>query len=270
MPAAACYLHPLKVIMMHNTAMQLCIVIPIYNHDLAFSKMLQEIIKYQYPCVLVNDGSDNDCVNRLQNIIKDSVENIVLLHHPYNQGKGKAVITGLRYAITAGYTHAIQIDADGQHNPGDIPNFVMLAEKYPNAIIAGYPRYDDSVPSARYYARYLTHIWVWIHTWSTTIKDSMCGFRLYPLLAMKNLIQQQNIGSRMDFDTDIIVRAYWQGIKIVNHETNVIYPRDGISHFRLLKDNVLITVMHTKLFFGMLWRIPMLIKRYLRSGGNDV
>jgi hypothetical protein len=111
------------------------------------------------------------------------------------------------------------------------------------------------------YARYLTHIFVWINTLSLDIKDSMCGFRLYPLDAVMELVGHQPIGHRMNFDTDILVRLYWQGLDVINLPTRVTYPSDGVSHFRLFLDNVLITRMHTILFFGMLLRFPVLLTR---------
>jgi len=159
-----------------------------------------------------------------------------------------------------GFTHALQIDADGQHATADIPLFLAAMAESPNALIAGYPQFDKSVPLFRYYGRYATHIWVWINTLSTTIRDSMCGFRLYPLNAACELFRSENIGNRMDFDCEFIVRWYWRGLAIKQLKTQVIYPESGNSNFKLLRDNALISWMHTKLFFGMLLRIPSLLR----------
>lgn len=132
-------------------------------------------------------------------------------------------------------------------------------------MICGYPVYDDSVPRARLYGRYATHIWVWINTLSFAIKDSMCGLRIYPLAATLRVVERQRIGRRMDFDTEIAVRLYWSGMGVVNLPTRVRYPEDGVSHFRVWRDNLLISAMHTRLFFGMLWRSPKLLWRKLAS-----
>ena len=132
-------------------------------------------------------------------------------------------------------------------------------------MIAGYPIYDETVPAIRLYARYLTHVWVWINTLSLEIRDSMCGFRVYPLAPVMQLIARQKVGLRMDFDTEILVRLYWAGLAVVNLPTRVAYPTDGVSHFRVWLDNVLITRMHTVLFFGMLPRIPRLLARKWRT-----
>ena len=107
--------------------------------------------------------------------------------------------------------------------------------------------------------------WVWINTLSRQIKDSMCGFRVYPLAPIIALDQRQKLGARMNFDIEVLVRLYWDGLKIINIRTPVSYPSDGVSHFRGLVDNFLISRMHTTLFFGMLLRLPLLIARHRRA-----
>jgi hypothetical protein len=135
----------------------------------------------------------------------------------------------------------------------------------PGAVIAGCPIYDQSVPAVRLYARYLTHVWVWINTLSLAIRDSMCGFRVYPLAPVMSLLGRRTLGRRMNFDTDIVVRLFWAGVPVVNLPTRVGYPSDGVSHFRAFRDNVLITRMHTVLFFGMLLRLPVLLAHKWRA-----
>src|SRR5206468_913777 len=120
---------------------------------------------------------------------------------------------------------------------------------------------DESVPRGRLYGRYATHVWVWINTLSLDIRDSMCGFRVYPLASLVELLDDARIGWRMDFDTDVIVRLHWRGVPVVNQPTRVTYPRDGISHFRMGRDNLRISWMHARLFAGMLLRAPMLLWR---------
>jgi len=120
------------------------------------------------------------------------------------------------------------------------------------------------VPKGRLYARYLTHVMVWINTLSLQIRDSMCGYRLYPLPAVLALIESAKIGKRMDFDSDILVRLTWRGQPMQWLQTRVHYPLDGVSHFRMFHDNVLISSMHTRLFFGMLLRSPVILWRRWR------
>lgn len=245
--------------------LKFCIVIPVYDHEHAIAAVVSDILKQGLSCILVDDGSSINCAQVLEALAATTPEQVTLIKHKFNLGKGAAVLTGFVAAAEAGYTHVVQIDADGQHSVTDVPKFLTAATLHPDAIIAGYPVYDESVPAVRLYGRYLTHIWVWINTLSLEIKDSMCGFRVYPIAAVIDLMKHQKIGARMNFDTDILVRLYWQGLNVVNLPTRVAYPTDGVSHFRVFFDNVLITRMHTNLFFGMLMRIPSLLARKRRS-----
>ncbi|AZN36306.1 glycosyltransferase family 2 protein [Iodobacter ciconiae] len=240
--------------------MKICVVIPVYNHGEAITAVVNAVHGHHLHCILVDDGSNADCAAVLDRLEKKG-HNTSLVRLQQNQGKGGAMIAGLRYAYDLGYSHALQIDADGQHNAADIPTFIALARQNTQALIFGYPVYDKSVPKARFYGRYATHIWVWINTLSLAIKDSMCGFRIYPLAPTIALLNSCHIGRRMDFDIDIAVRLCWRGIPIINQPTRVTYPSDGISHFKALLDNVLISRMHAKLFIGMLLRSPRLIWR---------
>jgi hypothetical protein len=172
-------------------------------------------------------------------------------------------MSGLREAFASGYSHALQIDADGQHDTGDIPRFLALARERPEAVVTGRPVYDASVPRGRLIARNLTHVWVWIETLSFDIRDSMCGFRVYPLRPVVEVLNRSRPGRRMDFDPEILVRLFWAGTPVLTIPTRVIYPLGGQSHFRMVHDNVLITAMHVRLVFGMLWRLPRLLGRKL-------
>src|SRR5262249_28621271 len=238
-----------------------CVVIPVYNHEQAAPAVIEDVLSQGYGCVVVDDGSGPACASLLDELAVMYPDHIKLLRHEVNRGKGSAVLTGFRHAYEAGYTHVVQIDADGQHRTADIPRFLDRAAASPEALIVGYPMFDESVPPMRFYARYLTHVWVWINTLSFAIKDSMCGFRVYPLAAVITLDRSIRLGKRMDFDTEVTVRLHWAGVKVINVPTVVVYPRDGISHFRVWSDNVRISLMHANLFFGMLLRLPALISR---------
>ena len=244
--------------------MKICFIIPIYNHEHKLAALLNGLQKYNYPIYLIDDGSDTQSQNKIDEIInqfnaKYPKAHLVLIRLAQNQGKGAAVMTGFVQAYAKGFSHAIQIDADFQHDINDVKKFVALSKQNPNALICGVPIYDETVPKGRLYPRYITHFWVWIHTLSFAIKDSMCGYRLYPLSTTCQLILQTKIAKRMNFDTDIIVRLKWRNVKIINCATKVTYHADVPSNFRLFKDNIGISWMHTKLFFGMLLRLPILI-----------
>jgi hypothetical protein len=120
--------------------------------------------------------------------------------------------------------------------------------------------FDASMPKTRHLGRYLTHVWIWLETLSFEITDSMCGFRIYPVHAVNPLLSERWLGRRMDFDPEILVRLHWQNTPIRELSTRVVYPADGRSNFKLLRDNVLITAMHVRLVAGMLLRLPVLLK----------
>lgn len=252
--------------MMKTNTFKPLIVVPVYNHAKPASILVEKIQSFNIPCLLVDDGSEPACGIALDALRERFPQTVQVLHLSENQGKGGAVMTGFRHAAGQGYTHVLQIDADGQHVPADIPGFLTEAEQYPEQIICGCPIYDDSVPKARLYGRYATHIWVWINTLSFEIRDSMCGFRVYPLNRIMLVLDRYNIGKRMDFDIDIMVRAHWSGIRVRNHPTRVTYPEDGVSHFDALHDNIRISKMHTKFFFLMAVTWPaILYRRWTRA-----
>ena len=236
-------------------------VVPVYNHPATIGEVTRQILAHGLRCILVDDGSSPDCAEVLDRIVAQNRRHVSLVRMPWNQGKGAAMVAGFRSAATRGHTHVLQIDADGQHACADIPRFLDRAREHPGAVISGCPVYDESVPRARLYGRYATHVWVWINTLSLDIRDSMCGFRVYPLAALLPLLDSARIGRRMDFDSDVIVRLHWRGVPVLNQPTRVTYPQDGISHFRLLRDNARISLMHARLFLGMLLRSPVLLWR---------
>ena len=241
---------------MLSTAFSPCVVIPCYNHGAMMASVLARLAPFNLPVIVVDDGSDAATQLQLATL---NAPQLSLLRLDSNQGKGAAVIHGLRAAAARGFTHAVQIDADGQHQAEDLPLMLAEAERFPDALISGQPLYDDSIPKSRLYGRYITHFWVWIETLSLSIRDSMCGFRVYPLAATLALCDRRAIGQRMDFDTEIMVRLYWQGTRSRFIPTRVTYPASGLSHFDALYDNLRISWMHTRLFFGMLPRIPRLL-----------
>ncbi len=213
---------------------------------------------HHLPCIIVDDGSDKKTKQQLE-ISKKQFPWVFLVTRPTNEGKGAAVLTGLNEAINQHYTHAIQIDADGQHNPNDISKFLTAITLDAKALIMGTPIYDASAPKSRLYGRKITNFWVAIETLSLEIQDAMCGYRAYPLNEIAPLIHRYNFGKGMNFDIEILVRAYWHRIKLIPLATKVTYPDDGSSHFKPWKDNLGISWLHTRLFFGMLKRLPSLL-----------
>jgi predicted LPLAT superfamily acyltransferase len=238
-----------------------CIVIPVYNHGEALVGTLDSLSGYALPTIVVDDGSDEKTKAIVADLaVKTDIELVSL---PQNLGKGGAVMAGLRVAHQRGFTHVLQIDADGQHDLSDVDTLLDKARKQPDALISGEPQFDDTVPASRLYGRWITRFWVWVETLSLDIPDAMCGFRVYPLESTIRLLDSKKLGLRMDFDIEVAVRLYWRGVPFVAVPTHVIYPVDGTSHFQVLQDNWRISRMHTILFFGMLLRLPLLLFRKL-------
>ncbi|MGR9053032.1 MAG: glycosyltransferase family 2 protein [Gammaproteobacteria bacterium] len=244
--------------------MKCCVIVPVYNHEHAVGRVIDRLKPCGLPCYLVNDGSSAACGAVLETLADREKSWITLLERPANGGKGAAVSDGLKRAIADGFSHALQIDADGQHNAEDIGRFLVLAQQHPDKLLLGRPHFDAATPKSRLYGRQFTNLWIWINTLSFAVADGMCGFRCYPLAAVAKLFDSVRLGQRMDFDIEIAVRLYWQGVDIVNIDTEVRYPLDGISHFDLLEDNLLISRIHARLFFGMLLRLPRLLMRHFR------
>lgn len=242
-----------------------CVVIPIYNHKAEIGATLARLVPHGLPVFVVDDGSDAATQAVLGELAQRHAGQLTLLRRARNGGKGAAVMTGLAAARAGGFTHALQIDADGQHDATDVPRFVRAAQDDPRAVVLGRPVYDESVPKARRYGRYLTHVWVWVETLSFQIRDAMCGFRMYPLASTCRLIDEVALPTRMDFDIEILVRLAWRGVRFRSIETRVTYAQGGLSHFDVVRDNLRISKSHTRLVAGMLLRLPVLIARKLFS-----
>lgn len=235
-------------------------VIPVYNHERAVPAVAAALRAHGLPVILVDDGSNDACRRSLEALVAQTGDRLVRLD--VNGGKGAAVIAGLRAARAAGYSHALQVDADGQHDLGDVPRFLAASTADPAAVVCGKPVFDATIPRVRLVSRYITHVLVWLQTLSLRdVRDSMCGFRLYPIEAVLEVVDCDGVGRRMDFDVELLVKLSWRGHRMTWLDTRVRYPADGLSHFRMLLDNLLLARMHVRLVAGMLWRAPRLVAR---------
>lgn len=232
---------------------QLCAIIPSRNHVQALPAIAARLVAAGLPVIIVDDGSDAPARDALA-ALHDPAGEIEVIRLPHSHGKGGAVKAGFRRAEVRGFTHALQIDADGQHDLGALPDMLRQARRHPDAIIIGQPIFDASMPLGRRLGRWVTHAWVWIETLSLRIRDSMCGFRVYPLQPVMQLLAAEPVGDRMDFDTEILVRLFWRGVEVRPVAVRVIYPEGNTSNFDLLRDNLLISRMHARLVLGMLGR----------------
>jgi len=240
--------------------MSYCFVVPHFNHVEAFAafvpRLNEQINRLGVACIVVDDGSEPDTKQRLVALLKQ-YPHIHLVEHAQNRGKGAAMWSGAHAARALGITHMLQIDADGQHDSEDVSLFIADSRKHPQAIISGAPQFDETAPKARVYGRKVTDFWVALETWSLNIEDSLCGFRIYPLTEFERVFDKYHIGKRMDFDTDVLVKSVWQGIKIRFIKTKVVYLEKNVSHFHYWQDNLRLIWLHTRLMTGMTVRLPL-------------
>lgn len=239
---------------------RLCVLIPTHNHHRALPEIVETLNRHNLPVFIVDDGSQQETQLALKSLCQHFPA-IQMLRLEKNQGKGAAIRVGMKWVDEQGFTHAFQIDADGQHDLTTLNDFLTLSKNNPQGLISGHPLYDQSIPLGRKIGRWFTHIWAWIETLSLSITDSMCGFRIYPVKQSVFIFNSQKIGTHMDFDTQIMVHLFWAGTPVLMHPVRVTYPQGNLSNFRVWSDNWLITKMHTKLFFGMLKNLPSLLRR---------
>jgi glycosyltransferase involved in cell wall biosynthesis len=238
------------------------VVIPIYNHKDTITQVVDSLEDLELPCFIVDDGSDSSTKQVLSkiNLEKQQVE---VITRSVNGGKGAAVTTGLLAAFEKGFTHALQVDADGQHQISDAQVFLERSSSQPDALVLGRPIFADNAPKSRVYGRRVTHFFVWLETLSLEIKDTLCGFRVYPLSAFKVIANKTRLRERMDFDPEIAVRMHWAGVPVLNINTPVKYDQKGLSHFDFKWDNLRMILLHTQLLLEMVVRLPSILFRRL-------
>ena len=213
------------------------------------------------PVWVVVDGSRDSSAERLQELAEDD-PGLRVLVLPTNQGKGAAVLHGLELAQTQGYTHALTMDADGQHPADLIPEFMRTSQAQTEAMILGLPVFDASAPALRVKGRRVSNCFVQLETLWTGIGDSLFGFRVYPIAPLTRIMRGQRWMRRFDFDPEAAVRLRWAGVPAVNLPAPVRYldpEAGGVSHFRYGRDNLLLTFMHLRLLMGFVIRLPWLL-----------
>lgn len=241
------------------SAFRPCAIVPSHNHWRVAGHVVAGLRAAGLPVIVIDDGSAEPARSALA-ALHDPAGGVTVRRLDVNQGKGGAVVEGFRLALAAGHTHAVQVDADGQHDLGAVPDLLALARRHPQALVTGVPVYDASIPRGRAIGRWITHVWVWVETLSLRLRDTMCGFRVYPLDPVRRLLDDGvRIGRRMDFDTEIMVRLFWRGTPVAELPVRVTYPPDNTSNFDMLRDNVRISLMHTRLVLTMLTRFPAIL-----------
>ncbi|MDO5102364.1 MAG: glycosyltransferase family 2 protein [Lautropia sp.] len=234
--------------------MKVAALIPHFNHEAKVHQVVSAMRGQGLDVLIVDDGSDAKAHEVLKRLAAQ--DDGVRVHFcPQNGGKGHAMKVGFRWADELGYSHVLQVDADAQHHLADATRMLMMSRQHPDTLICGKPVYGDDAPKARLYGRKLTNFWATVNAEGTRIHDAMCGFRLYPLAPVLQVIEHYRTGDRMEFDIAILVYLSWQKVPIIWIPTTVRYDQHGVSHFMPFKDNARISLLHTRLCFEHIGRL---------------
>jgi len=215
--------------------MKPCVIIPCYNHNDTLNEVLEKI---SLPVIVVDDGSD----------IPVEANVFELLRIEKNSGKAKALQIGFKKAKTLGFTHAITLDSDAQHDASLIETFLELAKENPNDLITGTRDFSlQEIPEKRRFLNKFANFWFKFET-KTFLSDTQCGYRCYPLELIENL--KISFG-RYAYEAEILVKTVWAGHKILTIEIPTIYTQKSLatSHYKPFKDTFLMSMMNTKLSF---------------------
>jgi glycosyltransferase involved in cell wall biosynthesis len=239
------------------------VLIPSYNPGAKVYETVRAARRFWTPVWVVVDGSnDGSAEGLLAMAAQDAGLRVLIL--PRNQGKGAAVLHGLEQAAAVGFSHVLTMDSDGQHPAERIPDFMAESIRQPAAMILGVPIFDASAPGLRVQGRRVSNFLANLETLWAGIGDSLFGFRVYPVEALRQVMRHQPWMRRFDFDAEAVVRLCWRGVRPVNLPVPVRYYRveeGGVSHFNYLRDNLLLAWMHTRLFAGFVLRLPVLLVR---------
>ncbi|GMO29712.1 MAG: hypothetical protein Ta2F_05130 [Termitinemataceae bacterium] len=242
-------------------------LVPVYNHGKTALSLAKDLDTFDMPIILVDDGSNDETKSYLQRSCT-LYKNCILITQKKNCGKGAAINAGIDKAHCLNLSHVLQIDADGQHDFNRAIFFLSEALKNPQALICGYPEYDETVPQIRKKGRVIANTWTKIVTLDYNITDSMCGFRVYPVEPTRAVMRNFFIDKRMGFDIEILVRLVWKNTPTIFYPVSVTYPHDGTSNFHFVRDNIRISLVFTRLFFGMILRLPILLSRKMQRCKN--
>jgi glycosyltransferase involved in cell wall biosynthesis len=243
------------------------VLIPSYNPGDLLQATVRAARAQWSPVWVVVDGSTDHSTAAVQAMAaQDPLLRVIVL--PHNQGKGAAVLAGLQAALQAGFTHALTMDADGQHPAELIPHFMATSAAAPDAMVLGKPVFGPEAPALRVQGRRVSNAWANLETLGMGVGDSLYGFRVYPVRPLIAVMQSTRFMRRFDFDPEAVVRLCWAGVRPINLDAPVRYlaaDEGGVSHFKYGRDNTLLTWMHTRLFIGFVLRLPWLLWRRLTA-----
>lgn len=252
---------------MPNISHSHLVLIPSYNTGAKVTETVRNALAVWQPVWVVVDGSTDGTVETLLALAANT-SGLKVFILPHNQGKGAAVLHGLQQAEAAGYTHVLTMDADGQHPTDLIGEFMTVSQQNPRAVVLGKPVFDASAPALRVNGRKVSNWWANLETLGAGIGDSLFGFRVYPVKPLRRIMERSPWMRRFDFDPEAAVRLCWHGVLPINLDAPVRYfsaDEGGVSHFKYLRDNSLLTWMHIRLLCGFVLRIPLLLWRKLKA-----
>ena len=231
---------------------RICIIVPTYQNGATLRGVVELLLPYRIPLIIVNDGSTDGTEEILAEL--SARESIVeSITHPRNMGKGRALCSGFRRALEEGFDYAITIDADGQHNAADIPLFLKAIEQERGAIVVGNrfhsknfnPERGGNMNAKSKFANRFSNFWFLIQT-GIAIPDTQTGYRAYPLAKLRGL---SIITARYESELELLVYAAWGGVRIKSIDVDVYYPpkEERVSHFRPAADFARISLLNTLL-----------------------
>ena len=238
--------------------MKPCLLIPIYDHGETIREVTESLASCRLPLLIENDGSGPATVEALDALCAE-LDWVEVEHRTENRGKGHALKRGYRRALERGFTHVVQIDADGQHDTDDVKRFLDTMQGHPEALVLGHPIFDASAPRSRIWGRKLSVWLVAALTLSRRVGDPLCGFRGVPLAPVRELLAAGALGDHMDFDPELAVRLVWAGVPVKHVPTRICYPPNGISHFDVVWDDLRLASLYARLAPGMVARAPELL-----------
>ncbi len=226
------------------------VLIPSYNTGDTLFETIAGVRRLGWPVIVVIDGSTDGTGDRLIRMAGRDASLFACVQ-PRNQGKGAAVLNGLRIAQTKGFTHALTMDADGQHSAAHIGEMITISLAHPNAMVLGDPLFDDSAPRIRVFGHRIANFFTGLVTPRGAIGDSLFGFRIYPIDRLIEVFDSTSGMRRFDFDSEAVIRLFWRGVRPINVVTPVRYFRrrdGGVSHFKYARDNLRLAAMYARLF----------------------
>ena len=247
------------------------VIIPSYNSGLLLAKTIRDVLEEWKPVWIVLDGSTDSSVAEAHELSCQRPQ-LRLFALERNLGKGGATLVAMRAALRAGYSHALIIDADGQHPAERIASFMEISIRHPAAMVLGVPVFGPDAPPERVSGRRIGNWFANLETLWGGVQDSLFGFRLYPLSPAVRIMESIRTGRRFDFDTELVVRLFWAGVRPINQPVPVHYPAriaGGVTHFKYFRDNLLLAGTHTRLCLLMLMRLGTiwtLRKRWKHDG----